>query len=759
MSPDSSENKARRIVGRVSRSEFVGRGVEIQRLIAHPFQKEGPRGLLLMLAPAAGVSELLRQAYDHLFNHRGNIVPIYFALNQTESTPVSAAIDFLNTFLRHYVAYRRNEPSLCEASLTLNDLAQLAPPTDFEWIDKLVGAYNRERFSNDDQALVRFCLSAPQRAPRRLERPFLIVDGVRLAQQPDQAMSFTLELVRALTGSNLPFALAGLRRHIREALHRLNVDFDSIATLKLGKLSEADGSRLIEHVAERHQVGISEETRDLLAQQLECSPFFITSIFQAAREKNSSLTTYRDCEQLYVDDLMGGHIHRLFSSILESIVPGAETRRALVRVLYEAAVADNRRFSFETWRKQLHLEPDQFEKIVRGLHIQEYVNWDGGTIEAGVSRGPWRDYLKIRYRLEILAEPRALIVGDTIAAFLKRAPGTMARHYRRVASLALRDIVSKFDGQRVPGSLLHYDEFKSQYRGSSVEEIHAGLDAETELIRLPQVIHLAGCAAYNPELEQVCDEDRCLVAHAFERAIYTDANEVVWLVAELESKLEVDLDLTQVWWRRLDQIARDSGFGRICIWLVSNEGFSDEASQFLKERKACTSSRQQVAFLTERLEEKPISGLASTADEFVMVLPMGEDNELIAANAAEQIARKLDFQPEAINQIKTAVVEACINAAEHSLSPDRKIYQRFRVESDRLVITISSRGIVPANIEAQNGEPGTPTSDNLAAATGRRGWGLKLIRTLMDEVEFERVDDGTSLRMTKYVRNSSSGAH
>jgi len=38
------------------------------------------------------------------------------------------------------------------------------------------------------------------------------------------------------------------------------------------------------------------------------------------------------------------------------------------------------------------------------------------------------------------------------------------------------------------------------------------------------------------------------------------------------------------------------------------------------------------------------------------------------------------------------------------------------------------------------------------ASEERSGWGLKLIRTLMDEVEFERVDDGTSLRMTKYLR-------
>jgi serine/threonine-protein kinase RsbW len=130
---------------------------------------------------------------------------------------------------------------------------------------------------------------------------------------------------------------------------------------------------------------------------------------------------------------------------------------------------------------------------------------------------------------------------------------------------------------------------------------------------------------------------------------------------------------------------------------------------------------------------------------------MGEDNELIAAHTAEQIAKRLTFKPEAINQIKTAVVEACINASEHSFSPDRKIYQRFRVESDRLVVTISSRGVVPTNLNGAS-----PRPDTTEAAEERRGWGLKLIRTLMDEVEFERVDDGTSLRMTKYIRDTSS---
>jgi anti-sigma regulatory factor (Ser/Thr protein kinase) len=59
---------------------------------------------------------------------------------------------------------------------------------------------------------------------------------------------------------------------------------------------------------------------------------------------------------------------------------------------------------------------------------------------------------------------------------------------------------------------------------------------------------------------------------------------------------------------------------------------------------------------------------------------------------------------------------------------------------------------LPANIAAATeGESATAKRED-GSSDDRRGWGLKLIQTLMDEVEFERVDEGTSLRMTKYLR-------
>ena len=250
----------------------------------------------------------------------------------------------------------------------------------------------------------------------------------------------------------------------------------------------------------------------------------------------------------------------------------------------------------------------------------------------------------------------------------------------------------------MPACLFNYAEFAADYQGATPEEIAVGLDADTNLLRLPQMFHTASGASFSPDLRNF-GEEGTVVAHGFEGATYTDANEVVWLAARVDSKLAGDRLLVDAWCDRLENLARQSGFARTQIWLIANEGFNDEAAELLRRRQAFGTSQQQFEILTARLSDE---GRAAThseeGNEFELILPMGADNELLAATTVEQVARRLDFTPAAINQIKTAIVEACINASEHSLSPERKIYQRFRVEDDKLVITISSRGVVPVNI-------------------------------------------------------------
>lgn len=740
------------ILGRIAPDEFVGRREALARVVG--LASHGTeRGLLLLGAPSVGVSELLRQAYDKLFREQGEAIPIYFALTRNDQTAVNTARHFLQTFLLQLVAFRRQDALLTDASLSIPDLLELAAPVDYEWIEHLVEMTERARADEDARSFIRLCLSVPQRATASGARPFILLDGLELAEQLNGVdVPLGTEIAQALMHSGGPYVLAGLRRHLLDVIHSARNGNDFAASIRLERLTDEDSRTMVEHLARRNGVTLNDQTRDLIVQQTSGNPFYLTSIIRAAREKNIALTSFRNCQQLYVDELLGGRINRHFASILEEVAPLSAVRRSLIRVLYESAENEQGRAPIETWRKRLNLEAGQLQTIIRKLHVYELASLNANFIEAGSGSLVWSDYLRARYRLEVEATPRALVVADMLSETLKRAPHTMARHYRREAALGLRELLERFNCQRMPVSLFHYDRFSRTHKGMEADELVAALDAETDLVRLPQIVHAASCAAFHPPIQQVCDDERCAVAHGFDAGQYSDANEVIWLVAEIESKLEAGRGVAEIWCDRLMQVARVCGFNRVRLWLVAPEGFSIDASELLNEREVYGSSRQQLELLTARINEASAAMARQEVapDEFEMVIPMGDDTELIAAHTVEQIARRISFQPDAINQIKTALIEACINATEHSLSPDRKIYQRFRVESDRLVVTVSSRGIIPPGLNNQNGVNNNG-SEAGESSKGRRGWGLKLIRSLMDEVEFEHVDDGTRLRMTKYL--------
>ncbi len=731
-----------RILARTSRDDYFGRDIELRQIVRQASQASDARGLIILAAPGAGASELLRQSYDALFARRGNLIPIYFAFRRTGATASEIARGFFQSFLRQFVAYRRVDPSLCDAPLSLGEIRELALPADYEIVNSMIDLFESSASSEAD--LVNLCFSLPHRFAAQGRPTYPLINCIGVLPLTEEAAR-ARELFIALRRTQSPFVFAGLRRQVVDLTHDADEDRDPPVALHLEPLSDDQARRVLESLARRYQVQTNEPTRDLIVQQLGPNPFFITQFMQAARDAQISLTSFLNCQRLYVDELMGGRIHRQFEQLLRALTPDGQAKKTLLRVLYESAISDTRRSSLWAWKKRLGAATGEFERIIDVLHACELVNSSGAFIEVNAESDAWMDYLRMQHQLEVEGESRAKVVAAALLETLKRAPRAMARKYRREAALGLRELLQVFNCQSVPASLFHYDRFSESYRGERVDLINEGLDAEGDLIRLPQIIHVAPGPAYSATIQS--DAERCMVGHGFEAAEYTEENEVVWLVAEIESKLEASVELTEDWCDRLMAIARDAGFPKARIWLIAPEGFSDKASNLLNKRSAFGSSRQQVELLAARLKNER-GAESATADEFEMVIPMSDDTELIAARTVEEIARRVNFRPEAINQIKTALVEACINAAEHSLSPDRKIYQRFVVEDDKLVVTVASRGVVPAPVGPQNGGSG----DGEPGAKTRRGWGLKLIRTLMDEVEFQRVDDGTQLRMTKYLR-------
>jgi serine/threonine-protein kinase RsbW len=203
--------------------------------------------------------------------------------------------------------------------------------------------------------------------------------------------------------------------------------------------------------------------------------------------------------------------------------------------------------------------------------------------------------------------------------------------------------------------------------------------------------------------------------------------------------------MAEFWCDRLEMAALMCNFANYKIWMIAREGFSPDAMEMLRQRGAYASSRRQVEYIRKFVSAESRIETAGS-DEYEVIVPMDDENELIAAHALEEIARRHNISAKAINQIKTALLEASINASEHSLSPDRRIRQKFRVEDDRIIITISNRGL-----RLTDRRPQTVPEPGETEPSQRRGWGLKLIEKLMDEVKIEQTDDGTSISMTKFL--------
>ncbi|MCG3193340.1 MAG: ATP-binding protein [Thermoanaerobaculia bacterium] len=135
--------------------------------------------------------------------------------------------------------------------------------------------------------------------------------------------------------------------------------------------------------------------------------------------------------------------------------------------------------------------------------------------------------------------------------------------------------------------------------------------------------------------------------------------------------------------------------------------------------------------------------------ELHLSIPVAPDMEIAATAQVTALGEWLDMGRDKIDEMKMAVVEACINAFEHSHTPDRRVELDFVADEDdgRLFLQIAvldgGRGFDPAKI---------PLPDLAAKLKSdrKRGWGLKIIESLMDDVKIESNDRGTRILMRKY---------
>jgi len=132
-------------------------------------------------------------------------------------------------------------------------------------------------------------------------------------------------------------------------------------------------------------------------------------------------------------------------------------------------------------------------------------------------------------------------------------------------------------------------------------------------------------------------------------------------------------------------------------------------------------------------------------------LPNKIGYERIAMESSASFARIVGFVSERIEDLKTAVAEACINAIEHGNKgrPDARVIVTMNFNDDTFSVSVMDQG---------KGIPELPKEPDIEEKIEKleppKGLGIYLIKQLVDQAEFnEMTREGHVVRMVIKLEN------
>lgn len=129
-------------------------------------------------------------------------------------------------------------------------------------------------------------------------------------------------------------------------------------------------------------------------------------------------------------------------------------------------------------------------------------------------------------------------------------------------------------------------------------------------------------------------------------------------------------------------------------------------------------------------------------------IPSEYGYEKVAMDAASAVARRMGFSAARVEDLRTALAEACLNAMEHGnrFAKDTQVCVLLTVGDDHLEVDVIDEGrgeTMPHVTE--------PLSFDHQPGLAHGNMGIFLITQLMDEVEFSRQPKGSVVKMGIYL--------
>lgn len=143
-----------------------------------------------------------------------------------------------------------------------------------------------------------------------------------------------------------------------------------------------------------------------------------------------------------------------------------------------------------------------------------------------------------------------------------------------------------------------------------------------------------------------------------------------------------------------------------------------------------------------------------TGNTSEIILDIPSDYKYLGAvdAAVQDLTREFAFSEGDINDVSTALIEACSNAIEHGnrCAPEKRVTVTlsFNGKSFTAVVRDQGRGFDYEKALADDSPPDTMSE---------RGRGIMIMRAFMDRLGFSRRDDGFTIELVKIRGDDGEG--
>ncbi len=746
--------------------EFVDRKRDIDNLfkLALETSNNTTHSIYLYGERRVGKTEVLKRVYNRLFWEQREIIPFYYTLNKEYSDILEFARDYLTEFIKQYLGFIKKQPSLIRNSISLHKLLKLIGDEEYPKIKELIVNYHE--YTNacySIEALKNSILAPYTVSVEGYKRAFVILDDfhrIKQIKSPEIKHNILEEFSRIINNRFSPHLITGDSMQMAKEIFS---DIGDSDVIELKGLDKEDIYELFKNMCELHRVKFSKEYLDLMVSQLAFSTFYVKSFIRSAKRSEKDIKSLKDFQKLYIDEVTSGNFSFYFSSMLNSFV-NENDQRVAMKILKACVEAPKEGLTTMFLSDIVVTDLQTIDRVLNALQEGNFIEISFGRVRR-LKDPVLRDFVLFAYSTMLKGqEPlpmKILMVKNGLKELFQNRNLRFSENIKGHAEKTL----DSMDCQKIPESLFDFKSYSSLYGQEDFAETSEMLKNEQGLLSLPQIIGVSEIL-----LESTDDKLKNIffAGYGFEDKNYDNEQEMLWLLGIFPRTSVVGVGEVEALQKQVDRINTQAEIPKTTLWIIAKDGFTDEAIEKINNNKIKYSNLDQLYHLRDFLSENSArtdTGEETTSksiekntsainqNEFELTIPMASDTELVAVRAIEEIARRADFDQDSIGQIKMAIIEACINATEHSKMKGGKISIKSIVEDDKLIVYVYNKGLSfdSSLIPESNIDIGKKILSG-----SHRGWGIKLMKSFMDEVEFEKATDGTKLKMTKLIRRKKS---